>query len=204
MVTPNGNMTSSYFPSLGIELVLSINATTLRVGQRLNASLSIVNTLPRVNTIQPSNNWLFQAVPVALWPPCYFGLPAEIAVLNGTYSAQNLRAAANATFKYICMEGVIVDHVIFQPASDKANLTGIYGVSGANQTLGPFHLSKSVTTSGYWNLQNLSKEINPPIIGDGANPKIPPDSIPFVPGSYTVAVEDEWGQIAILHFVVSP
>jgi hypothetical protein len=186
----------------GLQLAVSSNASELQVGQRLNVSLSIVNTLPKVNIVKPSHDWLFQGVPVALWPPCYFGLPAEAAVLQGNYNAQDIERAANVTFSYICMEGVNVDHVIFQPNSDQVNLTGLYDVTSENQTLGPFHMSLSFVTGGYWNLQNLSSELNIPILGEQYPPR-PPAYIPFTPGEYTVAVADEWGQVALLHFSVS-
>jgi hypothetical protein len=170
--------------------------------QTLNVSLSIVNTLAKVNTVKPSSNWLMHGVPVALWPPCYFGLPAQVAVLQGNYSAQSIQAATNVTFSYICMEAVTVDHVIFQPNSDQVNLTGLHDVTGASRSLGPFHMSLSFTTGGYWNLQNLSRELNIPILGE-PYPSSQPAYIPFSPGEYTVAVADEWGQIALLHFLVS-
>jgi hypothetical protein len=185
----------------GLRLTASSNASELAVGQHLNVSLSIVNTLPKINIVKPSNEWLMHGVPVALWPPCYFGLPAEAAVLQGYYSSQAIQSAANVTFNYICMEGVNVDHVIFQPNSDQVNLTGLYDVTGANQSLGPFHMSLSFTTGGYWNLQNLSKELNIPILGEQYPPR-PPAFIPFVPGEYTIAVGDEWGQLVTLHFEV--
>jgi hypothetical protein len=186
----------------GLRLTVSSNATELTVGQSLNVSLSIVNTLTKVNTVKPSDDWLMHGVPVALWPACYFGLPAQVAVLQGNYSAQSIQAATNVAFNYICMEAVKVDHVIFQPNSDQVSLTGLYSVSGANQSLGPFHMSLSFTTGGYWNLQNLSAELNIPILGEQYPPR-QPAYIPFSPGEYTVAVADEWGQIVLLHFSVS-
>lgn len=186
----------------GLQLIVSSNASVLAVGQFLNVSLSIVNTLPVVNQVKSSNDWLMHGVPVALWPPCYFDLPAEAAVLQGNYSMQDIETAANVTFSYICMEGVNVDHVIFQPNSDQVSLTGLYDVTQENQTLGPFHMSLSFTTGGYWNLQNLSSELNVPILGEQYPPR-PPAYTPFSPGEYTVAVADEWGQMALLHFLVS-
>ena len=199
-VSPASSVVSS--PN-GLRLTVSSNATELTVGQELNVSLSIVNTLPMVNTVKPSNDWLMHGVPVALWPPCYFGLPAEAAVLQGNYTSQDISSAANVTFSYICMEGVYVDHVAFQPNSDQVILTGLYDVTSTNQTLGPFHMSLSFTTGGYWNLQNLSSELNIPILGEQSPPR-PPAYVPFTPGEYTVAVADEWGQVALLHFSVSP
>lgn len=100
------------------------------------------------------------------------------------------------------MEEVNVDHVIFQPASDRANLTGIYDVFNSNQTLGPFRLAQNFTIGGYWNLRSLAGELNIPIIGDNGNPNTPPDSARFTPGTYTVAVADEWGQSVVMHFTV--
>jgi len=194
---------TSVYSSNGIRLTLWTNSTELVVGQGLNVTLSVDNTLGSVNSVKPSSVWLMHGVPVALWPPCYFGLPAEAAVLPGNFTAQDISSVANVTFGYGCAEGVEVDHVIFQPNSDQVNLTGDYSVTGENQTLGPFQLSLSFTTRGSWDLQNLSRQLNIPILGDQYPPR-PPASVPFTPGVYTVAVGDEWGQVALLHVTVVP
>jgi hypothetical protein len=62
-------------------------------------------------------------------------------------------------------------------------------------------MAASLTTAGYWNLLNLSKELNIPVIGE---PQYSQNLAytPFVPGNYTVAVGDEWGQAVILHVTV--
>ncbi len=185
--------------SQGLRLDLAYNTTILNPGQRLNVIVSLFNTLPSVNTVVTSNDWLFKGVPVALWPPCYYIMPVQAVVLKGNYTLQDLRTVANVTSDIVCMESVSIDHAIFQPSSTKANLTGIYDVSDTNQTLGPFLLSANFTTSGYWDLLSNSKELNPPVLGP-LNP--PPTAIGFVPGVYTVAIADEWGQAVILHVVV--
>lgn len=197
-----GSETSSVLSDNGIQLAASINATTITVGQRLNIAVSILNTLSKINAIRPSNGWPFQGVPIALWPACYFGLPAEVAVLEGNLTLKDLQTVANTTFNYGCMEGVTIDHVIFQPESNQANLTGVYSWGG-NQTLGPFRLAFNFTTAGSWNLLNLSKALNIPILGESQRPGTPPPDIPFTPGEYTVAVADEWGQAVILHVTVT-
>jgi len=56
------------------------------------------------------------------------------------------------------------------------------------------------TTNGYWDLANQS-QLNPPVLGMQIPPR-PPIPTPFVPGAYTLAVSDEWGQAAVLHFTV--
>ena len=186
--------------SQGLRLDLAYNTTILDPGQRLNVIVSLFNTLPSVNTVATSGDWLFQGVPVALWPPCYFNAPVQAVVLKGNYTLQDLRTVANVTFSIACMESESIDHAIFQPSSSQANLTGLYGNS--NRTEGPFQLSANFTTSGYWDLLNNSREPNQPILGAQQYPPRPPTAIAFVPGVYTVAVADEWGQAVILHVVV--
>jgi hypothetical protein len=190
--------------STGVDLILALNATTLKVGQSLNASVSLFNAFPSTNSIRTSNDWDFQGIPVALWPPCYLNLPGEAVVLKGNYTAQDLQSAANVTFSYRCSQGVSVNLLTFQPSSSMANLTGVnIPASDGNFTLGPHHLSLSFATNGYWDLLNNSQELNEPIIGQ-QSPPTPPIAIPFTPGVYTVAVADEWGQTAVLHFIVEP
>lgn len=199
--TPASTATASSLD--GIQLTVSSNASELAVGQSLSVKLSITNTLSMVNTVKPANEWLMHGVPVALWPPCYFGLPAQVAVLQGSYDAQDIHAVTDVSFNYMCMEAVGIDHIVFQPNSDQVNLTGLYSVNQENQTLGPFHLSLSFTTGGYWNLQTLSGELNIPILGQGY-PSDNPAYTPFTPGEYTIAAADEWGQLSILHLNVVP
>ncbi|MGD0637288.1 MAG: hypothetical protein ABSA72_04540 [Nitrososphaerales archaeon] len=192
--------TSSTTAVGGLRLTESVNASTIAVGQSLNISVSILNTLPVTNDISAAKDWSFQGIPVALWPACYFGLPAEAVVLQGNYSLQDLGRVASVPFGYECMEAVAIDHVIFQPNSDQVNMTGVYDVTGSNGTMGPFRMADAFTTAGYWNLASLATQTNSPIIGEG-QPN-PPASIAFSPGVYTIAVEDEWGQTAILHVTV--
>jgi hypothetical protein len=190
---------SSTSYSNGIQLNLALNSTSLLTGQKLNVAVSIVNTLPNTNVVKTSNNSQFQGVPIAFWPGCFFGPPAEVVVLQGYYGLSELQSIANVPFDYYCLEGLSVDHVIFQPMSNQVNLTGVGGIlSISNQTLGPFNLKLNFTTGGYWNLRSLAGELNIPIIGER-----PAESIPFAPGLYTVAVADEWGQSVVTHFTVS-
>jgi hypothetical protein len=191
--------TTSIASIQGLELRLADNATILDVGQRLNVNISLINTLQSTNTFATVADWSFHGVPAAMWPGCYTAAPVQVAILNGSYTSENLPFNANATFPYTCAEGGTVDHVIFQPASDQTNLTGFFCSLSCAENIGPFHLSLNFTLSGYWDIQSLSKELQPLILGPDYNPVT---SIPFVSGVYTVAVGDEWGQAAILHFTV--
>jgi hypothetical protein len=195
--TSSSTAASSTTSPDGLQLSLSINSADIGVGQNLSVELSVTNTLPTINTVMTSDDWQFQGIPVALWPTCYYPVPAEVVVLQGNYSAQELQDTATSTFTYTCAEAVTFDHVVFQPDSDSANATGVYDVTGSNGTYGPYQLGFSFTTSGYWDLGNLSSAANPPIIDER-----PPSAMAFVPGVYTVAIEDEWGQVVVLNFTV--
>ena len=211
--TPGGY--ASTMGSNGLRLTVTTNATQITVRRSLQVNISLFNTRPELNVVPTSDDWLFQGVPVALWPPCYYAYSpgnsvryypnyttvAQVVVVKGDYSLANISTVANARFHLRCMEDVIVDHVIFQPSSSQANLTGIYSVIPSNNTLGPFQLSTGFTTDGYWDLPSNYRQTNPPIINN-QTPPLPPTTTPFVPGVYTVAVADEWRQAVILHFVV--
>jgi hypothetical protein len=201
-----GNASTVY--SNGLRLSLSMNATRISAGQDLQVNVSLFNTLPKVNSVPTSNDWPFLGIPVALWPPCFYASPsstvaeAVVVVLPGYYTLANISSAANVQFGIRCMEGVDVDHVVFQPSSSQANVTGIYDVVSQNDTLGPYNLMANFTTRGYWDLLNNSRQVNPPVLGD-QEPPLSPTATVFVPGVYTVAVADEWGEAVILHLMVS-
>ncbi len=184
----------------GLELTISVNARTIARSQSIRINVSILNTLNETNIVSESDDWQFYGIPIAMWSPCDYGLPAKMVILKGNYSLQDLSRVADISFPYGCMEGGSVDHVIFQPDSDRVNITGIMGTSTiSNRTLGPYALELNFTSSGYWDLLNLSMEVNSPILGMYGSP---PAYVPFVPGVYTIGVADEWGQAVVLHFTV--
>ena len=199
-------VSASTVASDGLKLSTAINATELKAGQRLGVSISLFNTLPEVNSVNTSVNWPFNGVAVQLWPYCY-GVPARIAILQGNYSIQELPAVTNVTFQFVCSGGpAYINSAVFQPMSDQVNLTGTYcappgpPVGCANGTDGPYFLSLNFTTSGYYDLGNLSQQVFEPVITQPSRSPVP--SISFTPGVYTVAVADEWGEAVVLHFTV--
>ena len=202
----------------GLRLSVSANATQINVGQSLHVDINITNTLPKLNSVPTSNDWLFQGIPVALWPPCllnssglppfHYSTPAQVVLLKGDYTLANISTAADVHFSYQCAETGIVSRAVFQPNSNEVNLTGVgFGLDN-NRSAGPYQMWANFTTSGYWNLTTNARRINTPIIGEpdtcveGCPGPWGPTSTEFVPGMYTIAVADEWGQAVILHFVV--
>jgi hypothetical protein len=185
----------------GLRLEASVNSTRLEPGQALNVSLSITNTQLWVNTVSTASIWQFEGIPVALWPPCYYVMPVQVVVLEGNFTAAQLSAVANRTSNYRCMEGGTISEVTFQASSDEVRIGGNICVANCNyETLGPYGLEFNFTTTGYWELQTLTSELNPPILGSLTPGSL--TSIPFASGVYTIGVADEWGQTAVLHMTV--
>jgi len=195
--TPAATVTSTD----GLQLEATVNASQLEQGQALQISLSLTNTRPTVETVSTANQWPFEGIPVALWPACYYVLPVQVAVLKGNFTEDQLRSVATYTSNYQCMEGGTIKEVLFQPTSDQVRIAGNICIANCNyETLGPYRLEFNFTTTGYWDLQALSSELNPPILGALTPGSLP--SLPFAPGVYTIGVADEWGQAAVLHVTV--
>lgn len=166
--------TSSAGPN-GLQLLASLNATQLTVGQTLQVNVSLFNTLPRTNNVTvyrgnphtlsnltSSQIWLFQGVWLALWPsPLLTSVstnvniyPSELAqavVLKGFYTAANMSSVGDSQFALL--GGTVntwVSNALFEPSSDQANFTG-FGVYG--EGIGPYHVANSFDTNGYWDLR---------------------------------------------------
>jgi len=214
---------SSILSTNGLRLTASISSAEVKVTQNLNISVSLFNTLPTVSSVPPSNLTSFQGFPIALWPTCFGYPPVAFVVLSGNYSLDALRADANATgsspsvacAEYGMKYGMIINNLVFQPSSDQATLTGVFVTavgSDLNATRGPYRLTSNFTVDGYWSYPFNSSEdqdlLTPVNGGPGAGfvyPETGPIAThPFVTGRYTLVVEDEWGQVELLHFTVVP
>jgi len=195
--------------SNGIELSMSINATQLSVGQSFWANVSLYNTLPQVNSIPANDDWALQGIPISFWPDCLtnYDSPvgaAQAVVLQGYYTMANISSVANSTVfgGDRCHEPNPIFHVIFQPSSSQVDLVSgccVLGSVKENQTSGPYSLSTSFTTNGYWDLSANTNLLETPEVNGSPSP-VP---TAFVPGVYTIAVADAWGQAVILHFEVT-
>jgi len=215
VLNPKNESTSNLLPD-GIMLTLSLNATKLVVGEKQQVTMSLRNTLGTSNSLQPMNDFRFYGLYVPFWGECTFIYPVEMVILKG-----NLNLIGLETYGYTegptdpdlgCMEGTTVNQFTFFPQSDQGNISGVYDVTDAELTTGPYQMAVDFATGGYWNMSNIAlgpdttyvfpviTPSNPLIFGRG--PLIQPPSVPFSPGNYTVAVSDEWMQYAILHFTV--
>lgn len=192
--TPTSSSTTSR--SLGLRLTESINASTIADTESLNVSVSIFNTLSSVNSLSPSYEFPFQGVPVDFWKNSCPLDPrtATVWVAPGNLTLQGLKNdnLSLSTFYSgpVCFG---VKSINFQPSSDVINFT-----TSEPSTTGPFHTALSFIIDGGWNIFTLD-HLQPALV-QGQPP--PPVTAAFSPGVYTVAVDDEWGQVAILHVTI--
>jgi hypothetical protein len=207
--------------SNGLGLSTSINATDIVAGQNLNISISLFNTLPTANVLEPgvsTGNWTFYGVPLATWPECslqphevFFGwqFAIEVLVLKGNYTAQQLSSLANVSLPVNpCSAGVntaAFPIYTFEPNSNMINITYFADGGAGLQPVGLFRSASQLTLDGYWNLTSLAEQANGSYISEPAVCQLckAPSSTPFARGVYTVGVADEWGQSEVLHFQVS-
>jgi hypothetical protein len=216
---------ASTVASNGLELSTSINATELAVGQVLDVSISLANTLPTPSSLQQGGkagflpgNWTVYGVPVATWRECTLDVfpfgwqyPIDVLVLSGNYTVQQLSSLANVSLSAgPCGAGAgasAIPTYTFEPNSDLINIT-YFGSGGGHGALGVWPASTHLMVGGYWNLTSLQQTAsdnfsNPDYAYDYCITAVllaceVPASIPFVPGVYTIAVSDEWGQFDVL------
>jgi hypothetical protein len=191
----------------GVDLILALNATALKVGQSLDVDVSLFNARPSVGVVLNSTDWPWgrygyinaSGIPIIFGSRCSGDPFVDAVVLQGNYTLGELPSAANSTLTWMCPEGAMFEHMTFEPESSVANVTETYSPP-TNVTLAPSSMSISFTTDGYWNLTTIVS-YDSPIICFTCTTNLPV-ATPYVPGVYTVAVSDEWGQVALLHVAV--
>src|SRR4029077_11481619 len=66
----------------GLRLSTSVNATEIKIGERVNISVSVVNNRPASNVVPAQmvfgqdDQWPFFGIPVSTWPECTREFPA--------------------------------------------------------------------------------------------------------------------------------
>ena len=205
--------------SRGLELSVSTNAT-IREGQKLTIVMSLLNSFPSPLIVPASDDWGVNGFPVALWGSCTGLEPLEFMIVKGNYTVAALHAAsANASVQEGgCMEGGSVSNLVFVGEGSDANATGQFCEASCFPDNNRVNLDTNFTISGYWaypiNSSEATDIFTPPTpectdsgIPDCISfqfPEVGPSAQHgFIPGSYTLAAADEWGQTEILHFAVA-
>jgi hypothetical protein len=169
-------------PNLGIRLTISLNASTIRVGEEVNYSASVENTRSSENNVSSASNW---AVPGLIFTACASPTdsPIAYAILRGYYVSGNISKAPSVNYGMMCTTvsgGVTV--YSFQATSDRASVIGDCNPNPC--------FTRPVST---W------RPLSEYPTGVGAEVSW----VGFTKGAYTVVAEDEWGDIALASFTVT-
>jgi hypothetical protein len=176
--------TSAKSPASGLELSLQLNTTDVRAGQGVAATVDEANTETAPINFSATADWPMQGLAVG---PCgSLNYPVGVVVLRGNYDVANV---SSAKALQIYRPGISACPMIlagigsfgFQASSDNATIFGGCQGAGSGGCMTET-INSTVSFSGYWSGGVLTR---------------------FPSGIYTVVAGDEWGGIAILHFVVS-
>jgi len=167
-------------PTLGLRLIVSLNASTVPIGGAVNYSASVYNTRPSMNNVSYASNWAIpDLIETATGPT---DSPIAYAVMPGYYVSSNISKAPSIDYGICCttVQGGLTVYS-FQPTSDVASVFGSCSHDPC--------FTRSVST---WRL--LSEY--PTGVGAAVH------WVSFTAGVYTVVAEDEWGDIALASFTV--
>jgi hypothetical protein len=200
------------------ELLVSANAT-IQEGQNLSIAIALVNPSPSSLIVGASDDWNVSGFPVAMWGGCQGLEPVEFMIVKGNYTLGDLHAAsANASISQGgCTEGGSVGVLLFQGEGSGADAKGTFCEASCSPDINHFDLDSNFTVSGFWaypiNASETADVFTPPhpeCFVSGRQdcstynyPEVGPFAQhTFVPGWYTLAVSDEWGQAVLRSFEV--
>jgi len=166
----------------GLSLFLSLDSTTYQPGQQVTIVIDETNTLSKTNNVPSSDQWPFSGLSVS---PCGTnGFPFGVAIFQGDYTYTDISNATplviyDPSKLYPCPFVPAITAYDFVPFSDLA-------AENIDNEPATFAMNQSVTTTYYWtgSAKNVTQHN-------------------FEPGIYSVVAGDEWGNMVVLHFMVS-
>jgi len=177
----NETNVSTVNSTLGLSLELFAAPSNGSLGN-LSISAEVVGARNVSTNVTDENNWPYVA---DSFGPC--GAPGHVAfgIFQGYYDQSNYTNANslllyNPSVTYSCTTFAFgIFTYSFQPHSDVAELLNSSGVPVFNESI-----STGGLIAGYWQ--------------EGGTYQV------FPAGNYTIMAADEWGQVAFLHFTVTP
>jgi len=166
--------------SSGLVLNLSINGSSIAEGHGVEVHISETNSLSSMNNVTTSQNW---GTNFSLGR-CSADYPFGIALFKGHYTLQNFMEGERVSLQspvqnYLCVRPPFsTSYYHFLPKSD----TAVVQVDMGNQTV-TLPMGTSISITGYWTAEG--------------------SFTPLQHGTYTLVAGDEWGTLALLHFIVN-
>jgi hypothetical protein len=190
---PNGLPKSTFVinEASGLRFSLTLNQSSLASGQYVIFQVDDQNVLSTSNRLNQSSDWRASGLGVS---PCgALGVghpPIAFAIFRGYYTESNLWLANHLTLyspgAYSCPRiGLDWSWYVFAPNNDSAEFYG--GCNLSPCFTAPMRLNDAFT--GFWS--------GTPLVSSAETFQI------FPHGVYTIVGGDEWGDLAVLHFVVS-
>ena len=145
--------------------------------------------LARRYNITAADLWKYPHDSLNLFNPCVNSSPVGLAILEGYYDLNNFTLGKaltlyNTSIPYLCTSIGPGAYYLFSPSSNSAQAFDSHGVPNGNRSM-----TIDFPALGYWTG------------GIGADSPGPAQFHPFK-GVYTVVAADEWGAVAISHFVI--
>jgi hypothetical protein len=184
--------------TIALELKLSVNSTVIQSGEVLNISVSILNTLPKVNNVTGASDWALPVLQNFSTQPTPCPSYVSFQISNGYYTESNVSFATSPL--QLSPPGLAIPCILlqrsfylFQPSSNMAEF--LVSTPPPTYFMVPMGISQLVRGSFQTRCcTNLSTITMIPV---------PPSSVPPFPyGVYTLVAGDEWGQLVLLHFAV--
>lgn len=170
----------------GLQLRLSLNATSITRGEWVRISIEEYNTLLEVNNVTSARDWAVSYLTVG---PCgVLNSPMGFAILSGRYTNSNISSAKQLELyqpgMYSCPAMLSdIRSYAFLPMNSTAS---VYGSCSPSLCFSA-EMNSTGTTRGYWGTSLLGSS----------------SFQTFSPGIYTVVAGDEWSGIVFAYFTVS-
>jgi hypothetical protein len=165
--------------SSALKLSLVTNSTTIRSGQAIGIDISLNNTSSKPLTLSSQDNWPINGLGLG---GCSF-LPVGIAIAHGYYTEHNMTDAKPLSLYFLppCPSALGIKSFTFQPMSDQITVE----CKPADFPAPCTPMVKVRANVAYGSFLENQHFLN------------------FNTGVYTIIGGDEWGHIAIQHFVVT-
>ncbi|MGI0017146.1 MAG: hypothetical protein ACREA1_00390 [Nitrosotalea sp.] len=179
----NGTQVSQVDNSVSaLNLHMSTGSNVLKPGQSIGISISVNNTLGTPVAVASQNDWSYPNVSTG---PC-FTIGYGVSILDGFYDTNNMTGGKILNLFNPGILCPVVQETAkvyeFQPQSDNVKESQCKSIEGLQCRTDTYQMGQDYKFDGYWDAGMVQ---------------------PFKSGVYTVVGADEWGHVAIEHFVVT-
>ncbi|MDH2908301.1 MAG: hypothetical protein PXX83_09440 [Candidatus Nitrosotalea sp.] len=165
-----------------LKLYMYTNSDILQPGQSIGITISVNNTLETPVDVASQNNWSYSGANTG---PC-FTIGYGVSILDGFYDENNM---SEGKILNLFNPGILCPFVQetakayeFQPHSGYVKESQCKSIEGIQCRTDMYQMGQDYKFDGYWD-EGVVK--------------------PFTSGMYTIVGADEWGHVALDHFVVT-